>query len=56
MRGVGFLLLSGLSYLLARARNVKPLSEIIEHAAVAATVILIGQLIGMSTRVVIGSA
>lgn len=51
----GFLLLSGLTYLLAKARHVKVFPEICKHSAVAVVVILLGQLIGMSIRLLIGS-
>jgi len=44
----GFLLLAGLSYLLARARGVSPIAEICKHSAVAATVILVSKVIGAS--------
>jgi VIT1/CCC1 family predicted Fe2+/Mn2+ transporter len=52
----GFALLSGLTYLLARARNVKPFAEIIKHAGVAVAVILIGRVIGMAIRALLGAA
>jgi hypothetical protein len=42
----GFVLLSGLSYLLARARAVSAFSEIWKHAAVAFVVILLSKAIG----------
>ena len=42
----GFVLLSGLSYLLARARAVSAFSEIWKHAAVALVVILLSKAIG----------
>lgn len=38
----------GLTYLLARARDVSVRTEIIKHVGVAVAVILIGQIIGMS--------
>jgi VIT1/CCC1 family predicted Fe2+/Mn2+ transporter len=43
----GFLLLSALSYLLARARNVGAWSEILKHTAVAVAVILISNAVGV---------
>ena len=52
----GFLLLSGLSYLLARARGVSALSEILKHASVAFVVIAIGKAIGLWILHVAGSA
>ena len=52
----GFFLLSGLSYLLAKARGARPLPEIIKHDSVALAVILISKGIGVLVRTVIGSA
>jgi VIT1/CCC1 family predicted Fe2+/Mn2+ transporter len=46
----GFLLLSGLSYLLAKARHVGPLSEICKHASVAIAVIAISKAIGFAIK------
>lgn len=51
----GFCLLSGLSYLLAKTRRVAVISEIYKHAGVAAVVILISRIIGMSIRNMTGS-
>lgn len=42
----GFLLLGGLSYVLARSRGVSPLSEVGKHLAVAIVVIAASRLIG----------
>jgi VIT1/CCC1 family predicted Fe2+/Mn2+ transporter len=42
----GFVLLSGLSYLLARVRNASAISEIWKHSAVALIVIAISKAIG----------
>jgi len=52
----GFLLLSGLSYLLARARAVSAWSEIWKHGVVALVVILISKGIGIWIVRVMGSA
>ena len=52
----GFFLLSGLSYLLARARHARPLSEICKHAGVAIVVLAISKALGLLVRVMIGSA
>jgi len=52
----GFLLLSALSYLLARARAVSALSEIWKHGVVAVVVILISRAIGTWILRVTGSA
>lgn len=52
----GFFLLSGLSYLLARARGARPLPEICKHAGVALVVIVISKVLGLLIRVMIGSA
>ena len=46
----GFLLLSALSYLLARARRLPVLSEILKHTGVAMIVILISNSIGLAIR------
>jgi hypothetical protein len=43
----GFVLLSGLSCLLAQARHASPISEIWKHAAVAALVIALSKAIGV---------
>ncbi len=43
----GFLLLSGLSYLLAKARGVGALPEIYKHAAVAFVVISVSRAVGL---------
>lgn len=43
----GLLLLCGLSYLLAKARHVSAVTEILEHAAVAIVVIAISRTIGL---------
>ena len=42
----GFFLLSGLSYLLARARRVSPFAEVYKHAGVALVVICISKVLG----------
>jgi VIT1/CCC1 family predicted Fe2+/Mn2+ transporter len=52
----GFVLLSGLSYLLAKARGARPLPEIIKHDSVAIAVILISKGIGLLVKTIIGSA
>jgi VIT1/CCC1 family predicted Fe2+/Mn2+ transporter len=52
----GFFLLSGLSYLLGRARGVSPWSEIWKHGVVAVVVILISKAIGTWILTVIPSA
>ena len=44
--GWGFLLLAGLSYILARKRGVSALGEIGKHIAIAVTVIIASRLIG----------
>jgi VIT1/CCC1 family predicted Fe2+/Mn2+ transporter len=51
----GFFLLSGLSYLLAKQRGARPLSEICKHAGVAAAVIVISKALGLLIRTMIGS-
>ena len=43
----GFLLLSGLSFVLAKARQVSPLAEIYKHAGIAVVVIGISKLLGL---------
>ena len=50
----GLSLLSGLSYLLARARGVSPLSEIAKHCAVALAVVALSKLIGMGILAWVG--
>lgn len=52
----GFFLLSGLSYLLARARHAGPLSEICKHAGVAVVILAISKALGLLVRAMIGSA
>lgn len=52
----GFLLLSGLSYLLAKTRGANPLSEICKHTGVALVVIAISQSVGFGIRSMMGSA
>jgi hypothetical protein len=42
----GFLLLAGLSYVLARVRGVSPLGEIGKHIAIAVSVIISSRFIG----------
>ena len=42
----GFVLLSGLSYLLAKARRVDAFTEIAKHSAIALTVIAVSKAIG----------
>ena len=51
----GFSLLSWLSYLLARARRVRALSEICKHAAVAIVVVVVSKAIGLFVRTIMGS-
>ncbi len=51
----GFLLLCGLSYLLAKARGANVFSEIGKHAGVALVVIAISQAVGMAIRSVMGT-
>jgi VIT1/CCC1 family predicted Fe2+/Mn2+ transporter len=46
----GFLLLAVLSYLLARARQVGPLSEVLKHTGVAAVVVLVSNVTGIVIR------
>jgi VIT1/CCC1 family predicted Fe2+/Mn2+ transporter len=43
----GLLLLSALSYLLARARNVSPIGEICKHGATAVLVLLVSRQLGL---------
>ena len=50
----GFLLLCGLSYLLARARGAAVLPEMGKHAAVAVLVIVISRALGLLVRAVLG--
>jgi VIT1/CCC1 family predicted Fe2+/Mn2+ transporter len=45
--GWGFILLSGLSYLLARARGASVVAEIWKHAAVALAVIALSKALGV---------
>jgi hypothetical protein len=52
----GLILLSGLSYLLARARQVSALSEIFKHCAVALAVVALSKAIGIGIRAWIGQA
>jgi VIT1/CCC1 family predicted Fe2+/Mn2+ transporter len=52
----GFVLLSGLSYLLAKARQVSAFSEICKHIGVAFAVIVISKMIGLWIQSVAGSA
>ena len=52
----GLILLSGLSYLLARAREVSALSEIFKHCAVALAVVALSKAIGIGIRAWIGQA
>jgi VIT1/CCC1 family predicted Fe2+/Mn2+ transporter len=52
---LGFVLLSVLSYFLARARGVGAVSEILKHCAVAFAVITISKAIGAWLPVMIGS-
>lgn len=52
----GFFLLSGLSYLLAKARHAHIFSEIYKHAGVAVVVIVISKMIGLLVRAMLGSA
>ncbi len=52
----GFLLLSGLSYLLAKARRVGAASEIFKHAGVALVVIAIGKAVGLWIQNIMGAA
>jgi hypothetical protein len=50
----GFFLLSGLSYLLAKARRVSAFSEICKHAGVALVVIVISKALGLWIQTVTG--
>ena len=50
----GFFLLSGLSYLLAKARCVSAFSEICKHAGVALVVIVISKALGLWIQSVTG--
>ena len=52
----GFTLLSGLSYLLARARGVSARSEIAKHCAVALAVVVLSKLVGMGIHAWVGQA
>jgi len=52
----GFFLLSGLSYLLAKARHARALSEILKHAGVAVVVIALSKGIGLLVRFMIGAS
>jgi VIT1/CCC1 family predicted Fe2+/Mn2+ transporter len=52
----GFALLSGLSYHLAKARQVSPFSEICKHIAVAFAVIVISKAIGLWIQSIAGFA
>jgi len=51
----GLGLLSGLSYLLARARKVSPLKEIFKHCAVALVVVVLSALVGIWVPAWIGT-
>lgn len=46
----GVILLSVLTYFIARAREVHPVPEIAKHLAVAAGIIVLSQLIGIAIR------
>jgi VIT1/CCC1 family predicted Fe2+/Mn2+ transporter len=50
----GLALLVGLTWLLARARNVPVIPEIIKHVAVAALVVLVSRAIGTWIRAYVG--
>lgn len=50
----GLSLLSGLSYLLARARGVSALAEIFKHCAVALAVVALSKFIGVAIRAWLG--
>ncbi len=50
----GFLLLAVLSYLLAKARHVSALTEIVKHTGVAAAVVLVSKLTGLAIRTRMG--
>jgi len=50
----GFTLLAGLSYLLAKARAVSPLSEICKHCAVALAVVALSKVVGMGIHMWLG--
>jgi len=52
----GVFLLSGLSYLLARARQVGPIGEIFKHTGVALGVIVISKAIGLAIQGATGLA
>jgi len=43
----GFVLLSALSYFLAKARNAAPISEMVKHSGVAVVVIFISRAVGL---------
>jgi len=51
----GFGLLSGLTYLLARAREISPIREICKHCAVALAVIVLSALVGIWVPAWIGA-
>jgi len=50
----GFFLLAVLSYLLAKARHVSALGEIVKHTGVAAAVVLVSKLTGLAIRSLVG--
>lgn len=50
----GFFLLAVLSYLLAKARHVSALMEIVKHTGVAAAVVLVSKLTGFAIRNLVG--
>lgn len=52
----GFILLSGLSWLLARERDVSAFSEIWKHSAVALVVIVVSKALGVWIPSLIGAA
>ena len=56
MHDLGFVLLSGLSYLLATVRRVRTASEIFRHSSVAAIVIAISKAIDTWLPGMLGSA
>ena len=52
----GFFLLSGLSYLLAKARQVRAFPEIYKHAGIAVVVIIVSTAIGLLVRTMMASS
>ncbi len=51
----GFVLLSVLSYLLAKVRGVGPLSEVLKHTGVALAVVLVSKVMGLAIHGLLGT-